>query len=951
MKKTGTEKTAYKPMNKLLNKGSFKLLIALAFVLAVTGAVIFGVGMAKKAEADTKQSALNNQVSVTNNALSTSKAKLSQEEYEALVDADYKESGGMVKFGNYRKRFDVNKTTYFIGTWLIELDGMNETYYRDANLSKTQRKQDIAYYKSEIHENGKVGDGEDVWSELAGASLSTLSKGEVLKEEAMDPYWISHVVNADGVHDPKTGDKIDPSLDSLYDLLNLPELLPLKKKYYEIEDKGIKTEEEKRHNYYTRNMLVSTDEDLKEADKISFAPYEKHGRNDITNRCDIEIKALMTYHDKLKDSSQQSRADVILDLYARDDVKRHVEVYKFLCMDVNGNSSALSKINEMLNAYAAEQGSNFVPDEEYMAAVAESLQNCKNTYYALLSSLLSSNGTVISDYRYSWSTELLDFAYDNKLNEDADSRADYISAANSIGAGNQDDVDLETAVLETSFLPEGVKRFEGKVICPVSKEYTKALLEEKGETVLEDILVDQYNAATKQMVELEFLVTAETMRIEVENAAKLIQEHIIMARLWKTMVYDDPYGPLADLVIDKYIDWLLKKYKELTGEDFEDDYDSSLDDLEDGDPETTRMINILKGENDGNGKNGGSGKYKDNGGELADDFMNRIDGLDADGLLKELGNLVRGDLDDNNYGSLEGLARIAGDMGKNKGDLDGLLGTGKGGNGDDDGNGKFGGDIDDLLNKGLNDGSDRFLDRNNESFDDNYGNRDGEGGDNSNPWDNNQGLLDKLGANDANVYDFDDDMLASLLASILGADFSSLPDNMKAAAIVAIHRYGLKHNAVNCLAYARKLLNEIIAEKNPLVYAQYDADVTTEYISFGSIDYSQEYTGFRYVDEDGKKTLARTSTTSSYVFGEERVNLSNGDIKDLRNPLGYQIDYYLSGGLKTFPYVSEDDAKALLDENAEYITETDWGITVTAEMEVETIRIIGELEKFAEASQ
>ena len=937
-------------MKKGIKKSTYMILIALAFVLAAAGAVILGIGFSKKAEADTNRTALNLPGSVVENALSSSKAKLSQAEYEALVEADYKESGGMVRFGNYRKRFDVNKTTYFIGTWLIELDGMNETYYRQATLSKTQRKQNIGFYKSEIHENRSVGDGEDVWGELAGASLSSLTKGEVLKEEALDGYWISHVVNADGVHDPKSGDLIDPDLDSLYDLLNLPELLPLKKKYDEIEDKEIKTEDEKQHNYYTRNLLVSTDGDLSEQDKLSFAPYEKYGRNDITDRCDIEIKALMPYNERLKAASEDARAEVILDLYARDDVKRHVEVYKFLCMDVNGNPAALSKINEMLRSKAAEQGATFLADEEYVQAVAESLENCKKTYYALLSSLLSSNGTVIADYRYSWSTEILDMAYEGKLGDESDTRADYISAANSIGAGNQDNVELEKAVLETSFLPEGIKRFEGKVICPVSPDYTKALKEEKSEAVLNDILAEQYNDAVKQMLELEFMVTAETSRIEVEAGARLLQEHIIMAKLWKTMVYDDPYGPLAEAVIDKYIDWLMKKYKELTGEDYEDpDPDDDLDDLDDGDPETGRMIEILKGETRDGGKGDKGQSFKDKGGELADDFMDRIGGLDNDGLLKELGKLVGDDLGDGNFGSLEGLARLAGDLGKKKDDLGDLLGTGNGGNSDDFGKGKFGGDIDDMLNKGLKDGSDRSGDRDNENYGDNYDGRDGNGGDDSKPWGDNKGLLDKLGADDANEYDFSDDMLASLLASILGTDFSNLPDNMKAAAIVAIHRYGLRHNAVNCLAYARKLLNQIISEKNPLCYAQYDGDVTAEYISFGSIDYSQEYTGYRFVEEDGEKTLARTATTSSYTFGDSRVNLSDGSIKDLKNPLGYQTDYYISVGRKTFPYLSEDDARTLLDENAEYITETDWGITVTAQMEIETVRIIGELERIAES--
>ena len=135
MKKTQVRKTAYKHISLVLCSA------------LLCGTLFTGASYARYRQ-PVEEAASDKAESILNNSLKDlAKDTITQEEYEALVAEDYKTSGGMVKFGNYRKRFNVRKTTLFIGTYLIEFSALNETYYRLAGISKTQRNQNIEFYK------------------------------------------------------------------------------------------------------------------------------------------------------------------------------------------------------------------------------------------------------------------------------------------------------------------------------------------------------------------------------------------------------------------------------------------------------------------------------------------------------------------------------------------------------------------------------------------------------------------------------------------------------------------------------------------------------------------------------------------------------------------------------------------------------------------------------------
>ncbi len=967
--------------------------------------------------------------------------KLSQEEYEELVDAEYKESGGMVRFGSYRKRYDVRKTTLFVGTYLIEFSALNETYYRLANLSKTQHTQNIEFYKSELQmvENGS--NVNDVWAELMDANLSSLTTGAKTEEENLDEYWISCVITDDGVFDPKTGEIKDLMGENLYDLINLPELAPLKVKYDEIEEKAGRTEDETLHNYYTRNTIISIDDNADPVDLEIFKRYENNGRNDITNRCDIEINALKAYQGKFsgeEDDLTAAKAAAILDLYAREDAKRRVEIYKFLSVDTDERVAALTRIAQMIQEKEEEEDSAFTMDENYINAIEESLENCKKSYDLYTTMMLTKGSTVISEYRYTWSEELLDSAYNGKLNDNGEKWLLNILAVNNIGAGEIKMSEAEQQVLQTYLIPEGIKRYENKVLTEVTREYTKALAEGKSEDAKKDILMDQYNDAVKQMQELEFLVKATCDRKEKEYAISFIKEQIELATLWKTLVFDDPYGPLADYCIDLYIDWLNNLYKEIV--DGDSDFDTNgidPDELEaekerakeENNPEKLKQLELLEEQYGSNGRKDTDSKNGGTGDEGPAVFGYSVNNMTPQELLSDLGERLKDDLKRANYSIYDAVIRGAADAGfdpnavvsgtrnggedgegsgrntnagdgddddadrnrngvgdgqpvddndsssgsdENRGrnygggdqegtgtdgndDENGDNASGRNGNGtgsDDGNNGRnYGGGDSDGNDDGRNDtgtGSDPAADgknrknrRDNENYGRNYGNGDEEGDGSDKPWKDISAYGKDLDNEDKNGSEEDrsDEEIEKAIEDAFGKSFGELDAEAQAAVVVALNRYGKMHNATNCLAYARKLLTTIMNNKNTLVYAQYQADQSAEYINLGAVDYSRIYTGFRYVFIDGVDTITQISGTAAYSFAGNRVTNSNGETQDLTSAIGYQIDDYVKRGTR-FPYINETDSMKYMVESGEYIVDTDWGIVVTATMELQVSKII-----------
>ena len=182
----------------------------------------------------------------------------------------------------------------------------------------------------------------------------------------------------------------------------------------------------------------------------------------------------------------------------------------------------------------------------------------------------------------------------------------------------------------------------------------------------------------------------------------------------------------------------------------------------------------------------------------------------------------------------------------------------------------------------------------------------------------------------------DADML-SALEDVLGMPFDSLGPDMKGAAVVAFNEFGVRHSDEPALVLARRLLVQIMEEKNPLVYLKLVSDSVHEYVSFGAVDRARSYTGFRLVEhpEDDTAVLSAINTDKSFHFRNSQL-------------AGPQVDYYIRGSqVDQYAYLHENESKKKIDCRAEYINNVNYAVLVTGKMEPAVAKIVARLEELA----
>ncbi len=117
--------------------------------------------------------------------------------------------------------------TLFIGTWLVDVQSMNETFYRAALASMNTYNQQVMLYKSELAGN--------CWRDIYGATglEAILPLADNVEEGSLADYLVTVVVGSDGMPvNAKTGEAVDIfNLTNPYELEEIPELRSLKIQY------------------------------------------------------------------------------------------------------------------------------------------------------------------------------------------------------------------------------------------------------------------------------------------------------------------------------------------------------------------------------------------------------------------------------------------------------------------------------------------------------------------------------------------------------------------------------------------------------------------------------------------------------------------------------------------------------------------------------------------------
>ena len=183
------------------------------------------------------------------------------------------------------------------------------------------------------------------------------------------------------------------------------------------------------------------------------------------------------------------------------------------------------------------------------------------------------------------------------------------------------------------------------------------------------------------------------------------------------------------------------------------------------------------------------------------------------------------------------------------------------------------------------------------------------------------------------------------LENFLGKKFDDMDPDSQAELVAALNQFGRENNNDEALELARDLLERIMANKNPFVYAQYVSNNQTEYVSLACIDRARQYTNLRLVIEDTYITTSALDTGVSYVYqlGSPTVKNVDGKSEEMTTRLVSQEDVYLNRGDVRHPYLGEEDTQIRLGCRAEYIVDTYYSILVTSAMEPNIKKIVAQL--------
>lgn len=189
---------------------------------------------------------------------------------------------------------EISNATLVIGSYLIDLNGLSDDIYSQAQESASEFGQNEMYYKSEL--------AEGQWFEITDAtSIADITdSGTPVNASVIEALEFTHKVAADGtVTDLRTNASVSAyDIPDPYDLANMVELDPIKLRYQYLQAKETKTDSDEK---YLQILDIFYDLSIQDA---------------TTADCDNSLRTLSTYQSGLsgrgKPASWNKAVDTVM---------------------------------------------------------------------------------------------------------------------------------------------------------------------------------------------------------------------------------------------------------------------------------------------------------------------------------------------------------------------------------------------------------------------------------------------------------------------------------------------------------------------------------------------------------------------------------------------------------------------------------------------------------------
>lgn len=464
----------------------------------------------------------------------------------------------------------------------------------------------------------------------------------------------------------------------------------------------------------------------------------------------------------------------------------------------------------------------FKPNEGIISTLYDADGACKATYNDLMKDSIdiadSHIGKAITNIQMQLFNEA-ENGYTVTLIALVEELVRYNSIADNIVKDKYEELNL----INNGLFDECENGFKSAAIGGVGVEYQSAVAQGANDDGLTSALEMQEAALNKEMIELQFIITAKKMRTNTKTCFQQTLEWIDWTHSLLASVPDDAFASRAKIAINAQEAWLTDLLKQLAKED--SSLQSELDKL----LEQKAAINAEKMKAlDNNDLNGA---------KKADAKLEEIDKL-IDEETAKAGNTKN----DDDASASDKAAAAVGLAGTSEGAIEDLKNAAldKLANGEDASD-----EIDALKQLGAEDALAEI----------------GADSDNSGEKDSGSGK-----------YNLSEEQMMKIIADIMGKDFDSLSQDGKVVAAVAVDRYGALGN-VAAQNLARNLIEKCAVERNKYVYDTY-VDGGRVYISLVTLG---KVSGYRYVYTEGGKngTLAEGKDSYSFASGDKVMTINS----------------------------------------------------------------------------
>ena len=423
------------------------------------------------------------------------------------------------------KSSEVENSTLAIGTHLIHLSALNDQLYEIAEKSATDSGQTDIYYKSELA-NG-------TWFNITSArSLDDITKsGTPVKDSVVEALYFTYSTKSDGVtYDLRTGAAVNIyNISNPYDVSSMPELEPLVNQYKLID--GSKMKDKGDITDRINKILEANVQDMTTLMSDQTMNYLSRAKTVIKNANGGE--------------QQLSEVETVM---AGVDAERRIHVYQ--------------TIYKLLETYSDELGAAETINSDLLSAVTESMSNIEDSENTYQGKLLSEGTSVYQSVVYKYQQALIAAAKSSNDANITSSAARLVDLTN-IMQNVISNRATELTALTDELLPAATTRYANALSAGENADYKAQKSAGKDESLLNSLISQNTSTDDGYRSELEFFITALTMRKSTDDSLSFISDRITLTKNWYGTIPQDAFLDGATSSADSHMAYLSGKQREL----------------------------------------------------------------------------------------------------------------------------------------------------------------------------------------------------------------------------------------------------------------------------------------------------------------------------------------------------------------------------------------------------